>query len=256
MAGLLADGPTGRPYRAIREQSGEISPPTFDDVDALNEPVTRGLLSRALRQLANTVGADQFCLADLSRSHAEEPPRVLASNWTFDAIEIIGTSCIETLHQSPFATTIAGLPRPFVVGQVGRLPRVVDEPSALRLIEFGHAELYALRLRAGGSRGVCLFSSAIAGRIDRQAVAEAHLVCNYLMSRYRDSVGAAASDPLSDRERECLYWVSEGKTTEEVAVIIGVSANTVNKYIVSSIQKFAASNRAMAIAIAIRNGVI
>ena len=41
-----------------------------------------------------------------------------------------------------------------------------------------------------------------------------------------------------------------------VVVILGVSANTVNKYIVSSIQKFGAGNRAMAIAVAIRAGVI
>ncbi|TIX10880.1 MAG: helix-turn-helix transcriptional regulator, partial [Mesorhizobium sp.] len=55
---------------------------------------------------------------------------------------------------------------------------------------------------------------------------------------------------------ECLFWVSEGKTTDEVALILGVSSNTVNSYITHAIQKFAASNRAMAIATAIRSGII
>ncbi|RUY85729.1 LuxR family transcriptional regulator, partial [Mesorhizobium sp. M7A.F.Ca.CA.001.12.2.1] len=41
-----------------------------------------------------------------------------------------------------------------------------------------------------------------------------------------------------------------------VAVILGVSSNTVNSYITHAIQKFAASNRAMAIATAIRSGII
>ena len=44
--------------------------------------------------------------------------------------------------------------------------------------------------------------------------------------------------------------------TDEVAVILGVSSNTVNSYITHAIQKFAASNRAMAIATAIRSGII
>ncbi len=67
---------------------------------------------------------------------------------------------------------------------------------------------------------------------------------------------AVTQDPLSDRERECLIWVSEGKTTDEVALILGVSANTVNSYVTHAIQKLSASNRAMAIATAIRSGII
>ncbi len=66
----------------------------------------------------------------------------------------------------------------------------------------------------------------------------------------------ALQDPLSDRERECLFWVSEGKTTDEVAMILGVSSNTVSSYITHAIQKFAASNRAMAVATAIRSGIV
>lgn len=224
-------------------------------VNTLTGPVSRGGLSRALSELCAAMGAEQFCLADLSRSHAEEPPRILSSNWSLDAIEIIGTACIETLHQSPFAVSASQEPRLFATDSATRSPRVIDELSAQRLMEFGHAEIFALKLRAGVRRGVCLFSAETAGQIDRAMLRQAHLLCNYLMSSYR-SAAPGADDPLSERERECLYWVSEGKTTDDIALIIGVSANTVNKYIVSSIHKFAASNRAMAIAIAIRNGVI
>ena len=53
-----------------------------------------------------------------------------------------------------------------------------------------------------------------------------------------------------------LLWVSEGKTTDEVAMILQVSANTVNRYILHATQKLSAANRTMAIAIAIRNGII
>ena len=81
--------------------------------------------------------------------------------------------------------------------------------------------------------------------------------CCYALSQIPEMLRqAAAQDPLSDRERECLAWVSEGKTTDEVALILGVSANTVNSYVTHAIQKLSASNRAMAIATAIRNGII
>lgn len=81
--------------------------------------------------------------------------------------------------------------------------------------------------------------------------------CCYALSQIPGLLRAAvAQDALSDRERECLVWVSEGKTTDEVAVILGVSGNTVNSYITNAIQKLSASNRAMAIATAIRSGII
>lgn len=225
-------------------------------LDQLNGPLTRSALSRAMRELCASVGAEQFCFADLSRSHAEEPPKVLSSNWTFDAIEIIGTSSIELLHQSPFAVPLGESPLAFETASPGRTPRVVDETIALRLLEFGHAEIFLLKLRSGLRRSVCMFSASVVGRIRRELLPRAHVATNYLMAHYCQNAGDATSDPLSERERECLFWVSEGKTTEDIALILGVSANTVNKYIVSSIQKLSAGNRTMAVAIAMRCGVI
>ena len=219
-------------------------------------PLTRSALSRSMRDLCAGVGAEQFCLADLSRSHAEEPPKVLSANWSFDAIEIIGTAAIELLYQSPFAIPLGGVPLAFETADPDRTPRVVDETAALRLLEFGHAEIYLLKLRSGLRRSVCMFSASVAGRIRRNMLAKAHVAANYLMSHYCRDTADATSGPLSERERECLFWVSEGKTTEEIALILGVSANTVNKYIVSSIQKLSAGNRTMAVAIAMRCGVI
>ena len=83
------------------------------------------------------------------------------------------------------------------------------------------------------------------------------MACCYALNQFFTATGRRASrDPLSERERECLAWVSQGKTTDEVAVILGVSSNTVNSYVAHAIQKFGASNRAMAIATAIRSGII
>lgn len=47
---------------------------------------------------------------------------------------------------------------------------------------------------------------------------------------------------LSPRERECLQWVAEGKTSWECGVILGLSERTVRFYLESARHKLGASN--------------
>ena len=133
----------------------------------------------------------------------------------------------------------------------------IDGEEGALLGVLGHCELYPLRLQVGRHRYFVIFSAERAGKIDQNTLVGAQMRCCYALSQVPEMLRAAvAQDPLSDRERECLFWVSEGKTTDEVALILGVSGNTVNNYITHAIQKMSASNRAMAIATAIRSGII
>ena len=68
-------------------------------------------------------------------------------------------------------------------------------------------------------------------------------------------VGSLASK-LTAREREVLRWVSEGKTSWEIGMILGQSEPTIIKLIGSSMKKLGAVTRAHAVAIAIRLGEI
>jgi LuxR family transcriptional regulator, quorum-sensing system regulator BjaR1 len=61
---------------------------------------------------------------------------------------------------------------------------------------------------------------------------------------------------LSARERECLVWTSSGKTSSEIAAILGLSEHTVNHYLSAACQKLGAVNRAHAVAKAIRAGLL
>ena len=84
---------------------------------------------------------------------------------------------------------------------------------------------------------------------------------NWLLIKSDDAAARPGEDILEDEPKSVksgltIEEVAEGKTTDEVAVILGVSSNTVNSYLTHAIQKFAASNRAMAIATAIRSGII
>lgn len=53
---------------------------------------------------------------------------------------------------------------------------------------------------------------------------------------------------LSVRERECLRWAAAGKTTEDVALILGLSPETVRVYFKRAIRKMGATTRTQAIA--------
>lgn len=53
---------------------------------------------------------------------------------------------------------------------------------------------------------------------------------------------------LSDREREVLTWVADGKTAWEISRILGISDSTVNKHIAGAMRKTGSVTRAQAVA--------
>lgn len=203
-------------------------------------------LCASLKCIGAEFGASHYMLLGIAREHGAPRPRVIASNWIHDTILMLGSDLLASLVEEP--------------GH-GRREEAEDETldmAAHALIrEYGHEEVHVLRLRAGTRHCHALFSSQRKGAIDVAMLPSAQLACSYLVARLPDALfGDAARGSLSERERECLFWVAEGKTTDEVAVILGVTSNTVNSYIAHAIQKFGASNRAMAIATAIRTGTI
>ncbi|MFK4492444.1 helix-turn-helix transcriptional regulator [Bradyrhizobium sp. USDA 336] len=48
---------------------------------------------------------------------------------------------------------------------------------------------------------------------------------------------------LSARERQCLRWVEEGKTSWAIGVILKVSENTVNFHVKNAMRKLETSTR-------------
>jgi DNA-binding NarL/FixJ family response regulator len=67
---------------------------------------------------------------------------------------------------------------------------------------------------------------------------------------------APATTPLSKREREILQMVANGSTTKEVARDLGISPHTVKTHLERIFEKLGANDRAQAVAIAIRTGLV
>jgi len=62
--------------------------------------------------------------------------------------------------------------------------------------------------------------------------------------------------PLSKREREILQKIANGATTKEVATELGISPHTVKTHLERIFEKLGANDRAQAVAIAIRTGLV
>ncbi len=65
-----------------------------------------------------------------------------------------------------------------------------------------------------------------------------------------------ADSPLSPREIEILQKVAYGATTKEVADQLGISFHTVKTHLERIFEKLGANDRAQAVAIAIRKGLV
>jgi DNA-binding CsgD family transcriptional regulator len=77
-----------------------------------------------------------------------------------------------------------------------------------------------------------------------------------LHQRDERPVPTIASVALSEKEKECLLWVSAGKTADETAQIMGRSRRTIEYHINNAVRKLAASNKIHAVVIAIRSGIL
>jgi DNA-binding NarL/FixJ family response regulator len=74
--------------------------------------------------------------------------------------------------------------------------------------------------------------------------------------RMGEPEGAPRSTPLSKREREILQKVADGATTRQVATELGISPHTVKTHLERIFEKLSANDRAQAVAIAIRQGIV
>src|SRR5688500_4408575 len=63
-------------------------------------------------------------------------------------------------------------------------------------------------------------------------------------------------DPLTDRERQVLQLIAEGKTTKEIAVILGVSVKTAESHRSSLMGKLDIHSTAEVVRYAIRRGLV
>lgn len=93
-----------------------------------------------------------------------------------------------------------------------------------------------------------------------QSLAHGHLITGYIHESARRIFAKKelpiAKARLTQREKECLLWAAEGKTTWETAHILNISERTVTFHMQNASSKLNVSNRQHAIARAVSQALI
>ncbi|CAG0967331.1 MAG: helix-turn-helix transcriptional regulator [Rhizobiaceae bacterium] len=116
----------------------------------------------------------------------------------------------------------------------------------------------AFPLPAGAGRiGLAVFAGA-AAPLSGEEIITLHLRCIGLFSSLLEKAQSPAGDvpAMSNRELDCLRLTADGKTSEEIAAMLGLSVHTATQYLTSAAQKLDAVSRTHAVAKALRLGLI
>ncbi|MGB3878583.1 MAG: LuxR C-terminal-related transcriptional regulator [Shinella zoogloeoides] len=208
----------------------------------------RAGLSAGLKALTDYVSASHYFLVRHDVSPEAGLEAVVASDWPFDLVRNIASAIV--VRQS----------------------RMSELDKCLTLLKPSFSHLADdVAVPAGISREYCVIAFHV-GRVrmsllllfpEHFILSQSKLRDVGVMTGYFASVccrGAILRHDremeLTDREIECLYWIAEGKTSDEIAVILGISRNTINNYITSVMRKTATRTRSEAIAWAVRNNLV
>ena len=128
-------------------------------------------------------------------------------------------------------------------------------------VDFGLREGYVLGWRSPAPNGAdtLLSFKSPSMRYDRRSADMLEFVAPHLQlafSRVLQGEDAANQVTLSSREKEVLDWLQQGKSSWEVSVILAISESTVNFHVSNIKRKLGATNRAQALAIAARLGLL
>ncbi|MGH2376016.1 MAG: response regulator transcription factor [bacterium] len=140
------------------------------------------------------------------------------------------------------------------------MPRLIAAAPAARIIVFTAYDTDERVLGAikAGAKGYLLKGAAaeeIAG-----AIRAVHSGGSHLSPRVAAKVVAAVNAPrhtvLTAREREVLRLVADGRSTKQIARSLSITERTVKFHIASLMNKLGADNRAQAVAVATRRGLL
>jgi DNA-binding CsgD family transcriptional regulator len=204
-------------------------------------------IATGLRYLTQHVGASCFLLARYDLVQEQGLDFIVSSDWPFDLVRRLATELAGVYARSTeldkclslFQPAFALLPEDAVIGT--GLSR----------------EFCSMTLNVGRTRLSLMLLYRDGMILSPERLRNIGLLTGYFFS-VTDNVNIRQERDfeLTEREIECLFWISEGKTSDEIAVILGISRNTINNYITSVMRKTATKTRSEAIAYAVRNNLV
>jgi LuxR family transcriptional regulator len=219
----------------------------------LGRAINRTDFFRLLKAAAHHYEFESFALARISES---SPP--------FDARGIV----ITNVPERRVALFIYALGR--ALGQIkagaaqflatplsGRGGSMEGYPADLVLNEYDTNAFLLIPLFTPEGRRYCFTLSGKRPEPAQGEIAEILLDTMRIFDKfYEEILAQEMSGRLTQRESEVVRWTSEGKTSAEIAIILGLSEHTVNSHITAAARKLDAVNRVHMVAIALRMGLV
>jgi len=108
---------------------------------------------------------------------------------------------------------------------------------------------FRVRLPHGREASLNFFSNLSHPESEVQGVVERLFVLGHRVhAQLEPRLRKRRSRLLSSREAECLEWIAMGKSNREIALLLGLSSDTVKEHVQSLFQKLQVSGRAQAVA--------
>lgn len=243
----LADMAEGETFGTAPGEGAPRTLPREQLIRRLTQLAGVGNIEEAMRCLSDYVGASRFLLARYDLLQEQGLNFIVTSNWPFDLVRRISGVLADTYSRSTELEKCAALLQP----TFEHLPVGCNAPP-------GMSQQYcSLIFCVGRVRFALLLLFADHMILSHERLREAALLAAYGASFVEGRSRKNDRDfELTEREVECLFWIAEGKTSDEIAVILGISRNTINNYITSVMRKTATKTRSEAIAYAVRNNLV
>ena len=232
-----------------RRPQGDAPDPLFRErvVQRLSIAAGDRDVPSSMRLLAEYVGAAHFLLARCDIIQEQGLEYIISSDWPFDLVRRMAPEIASSYGKSTelekclslFAPTFSFLPDDVL------LPANIDRQYCSLSLCVGRTR-YALLL---------LFPQGLI--LSQERLREVGLLAAYAVSSSGKKEPRSERDfELTELELDCLFWIAEGKTSDEIAMILGISRNTINNYITSVMRKTGTKTRSEAIAYAVRNNLV
>lgn len=220
---------------------------TYEQIVArLSDAIEASDISRGMQALSDHVGAAGYLLMRQDANAGTPLENVIASDWPFDLVRKSVPVLADTTRATELDRCLSVLQPQFsMLADTTGLPRGASNQYCSIAFNVGRIR-YSLTL-------LCPTDIILSQQGLRAVGVHASYLASLLFS---EQVKSGRELELTDRELECLYWIAEGKTSDEIATIIGISKNTINNYITSVMRKTATRTRSEAIAYAVRNNLV
>ncbi|MBD9373387.1 autoinducer binding domain-containing protein [Rhizobium sp. ARZ01] len=229
--------------------------PEFLSGTALARVQTDYEVLQLMRRCANHFGLSYFLVARFPEAEKQSfSERLLVSNWPAELVRAYDE--LGVFHASRLVADVAATKRPVHGDQDLLAPKAKGPDSGVAELAVRHdltRSIAFLLHSTSGEPFIVVFSGKQAPHeLDDVAALYFGAVQLFECLEQTFASGPASREKLSSREIECLRWAAAGKSSDEIAIILGISAYTVSSYFKTATKKLGAVNRMQAIASAMR----